>query len=672
MALSRLLAPRSIAVVGGGAWGGALAGACRSIGFDGDLWAVHPTRADIGGIAAVPQLADLPAPPDATFLAINREATVQAVSALNAMGAGGAVCFASGFREAASEMPDGPDLEAALLEAAGEMPILGPNCYGFLNALDSAALWPDVHGLQRVERGVAIVSQSSNIALNLTMQRRGLPVAVVACVGNGAQIGLAALSRALLEDDRVTALGLYIEGVGNLAAFAEMAKAAHAAGKPVVAVKSGATETARAATVSHTASLAGNDAGAMALFDRLGVVRVSDLETLIETLKVLHVAGPLGGSRVASMSSSGGEAGLMADLGTAHGLSFPPLDRRQSAGLRAALGPRVALSNPLDYHTYIWGDQDKLATCFGAMMAGDADVGTIVLDFPRADRCDGASWAPVVDAAAAVRATTGKPMALLSSLAETMPEDEAARMIALGLIPLAGLGAGLAALAGAARAGATADPGRIEIPRSVSGGRTLSEGGAKAMLRAQGVDVPRGVETAQPADAGMPYPVVLKALGLAHKTEAGLVALNLADAGAVRCAAARMAAEQFLVEEMVVGGVAELLVGVVRDPAHGFVLTLGAGGVLAEMLDDTVSLLVPATEAEIGAALNGLRLAPVLSGWRGRPGVDRASVVAAIMGVQRLVLAEADRLIEIEINPLICTETRAVAADALITLGESE
>ncbi|CAN0267331.1 unnamed protein product, partial [Chrysoparadoxa australica] len=175
--LSRLLRPRSIAVIGGGAWCANVIRECRKLGFDGPVWPVHPTRAEVGGVPAFARIEDLPEPPDAVYIGINRAATVEAVGVLSASGAGGAICFASGFAEAQAELADGADLQAALLAAAGNMPVLGPNCYGFLNALDRVALWPDQHGMVPVERGVAILSQSSNVALNLTMQRRGLPIA---------------------------------------------------------------------------------------------------------------------------------------------------------------------------------------------------------------------------------------------------------------------------------------------------------------------------------------------------------------------------------------------------------------------------------------------------------------------------------------------------------------
>ena len=179
----------------------------------------------------------------------NRHATVDVVAELAAMGAGGAICFASGWTEAGE-----PELQQKLIDAAGAMPILGPNCYGVINYLDGALLWPDQHGGVRVEKGVALVSQSSNIVINLGMQQRALPVAYVACLGNAAVVGLAELTGALLDDPRVTAVGLYIEGIDDAPAFAALAERAREMGKGIVAIKSGKTELSRTAAASHTAS----------------------------------------------------------------------------------------------------------------------------------------------------------------------------------------------------------------------------------------------------------------------------------------------------------------------------------------------------------------------------------------------------------------------------------
>ena len=676
--LGRLLRPKSIAIVGGGAWGASVIVQCRKMGFTGDLWAVHPKRAEVEGVPSVPEIKDLPGVPDAVFLGVNRVATVAAVAQLSRMGAGGAVCFASGFLEAQAESGDGADLQEQLLSAAGEMPVLGPNCYGFINYLDGALLWPDQHGGQACTRGVAILTQSSNMAINLTMQARGLPVAYVVTAGNQAQTGLAEIAAALLQDDRVTALGLHIEGVGDIRALEQMAATARHLGKPVVALKVGKSEQARAAAVSHTASLAGSDAGGQALLERLGIARVNSLPALLESLKLLHFAGRLCSNRIASLSCSGGEASLMADTAMGFDVAFPVLTEGQHSALRAALGPMVALANPLDYHTYIWGDAPAMARTFTAMAADDLGACCIVTDFPRADRCDTSAWDCVIEAAGLARAQVDTPLLLVATLPEAMSEEMAARIIAAGCIPMCGLDDTLAAISAAAWIGSKMDLAQpVLLPGAVINSSVLSEAAAKAALSNYGVQVPQAVRVTGSQDAAAAaerfgYPVVLKGEGAAHKSEAGLVRLNLMDLEAVRLAAEAMPSDAFLLEAMVTDSVAELLVGVTRDAAHGFVLTLAAGGVLTELLADSASMLIPATKQDILRALDGLRISKLLNGYRGKPAADRAAIVTAILALQDYVVAHADRLEEVEINPLICGAAGAVAADALIRIGESK
>src|SRR5699024_3721196 len=197
MPLHRLFRPRSIAVFGGREAAN-LIEQCDRMGFAGDIWPLHPYRDTVAGRRCYRNVDELPAAPDAAFVGVNRHATIDIVAALAARGAGGAVLYASGFAEAADDQAGGNALQQRLLAAAGDMPVLGPNCYGFINYLDNAPLWPDQHGGEHVERGVAIVTQSSNLTISLTMQRRGLPVAYVVTVGNQAQTGLAAVAHALL------------------------------------------------------------------------------------------------------------------------------------------------------------------------------------------------------------------------------------------------------------------------------------------------------------------------------------------------------------------------------------------------------------------------------------------------------------------------------------------
>ena len=665
--LSRLLRPRSIAVIGGGAWCAAVIGQLRKSGFAGPVWPVHPKAAEIGGFRAYSSLAALPHAPDAAFVGINREATVGAVAALSRLGAGGAVCFAAGFAEVA----DGVALNADLLAGAGAMPILGPNCYGMINALDGALLWPDQHGCLPVARGVAILTQSSNIAINLTMQARALPIAYVITCGNQAQTTQAQIALGLLDDPRVTAIGLHVEGFGNTADWQALARKARDRSVPLIALKVGRSVQAQSATISHTASLAGGDAGAQALLDRLGIARVNDLPTFLETLKLLHVTGPLPSNRIATVSCSGGEASLAADTAYGRDLSFPPLNPRQSDDLFDALGPKVALANPLDYHTYIWRDTARMTDTFSAMIDPDLALTLLIVDFPRADRCDPADWECTIAGALAARARTGGNLGMVASLPELMPEDVAARLMAGGVVPLNGLTEALAAAEAAQRRTPIDLDLDLALPAPVGATVTLTEAEAKAALAAHGLPVPQNRRAATAdlvaaAAAALTAPYVLKGEGIAHKSEAGAVVLNLPDPQSVSVAAESMQATSYLIEEMIDGTVAELLIGVLHDPAHGLVLTLAAGGVLTELLSDSVSLLLPASDDSVKQALFRLKCAPLLHGFRGRPAADVPAILRAIRAIQDYALANRAVLAEVEVNPLLCTPTRAVAADALI------
>ena len=665
--LSRLLRPKSIAIIGGGAWCRSVLGQLRKAEFPGDIWLVHPKGGEIGGLPVHTSIGDLPEAPDASFVGINREATIDVVAALSGMGAGGAVCFASGFAEVA----DGHDLNARLLAAAGDMPILGPNCYGMINAIDGALLWPDQHGLTRVEGGVAILTQSSNIAINLTMNRRGLPIAYVVTCGNQAQTTQAEIAAGLLDDPRVTAIGLHIEGFGDIALWQTLARKARDQGVPLIALKVGRSAEAQSATISHTASLAGGDAGAQALLDRLGIARVNDLTTFLETLKLLHAVGPLPSGKIASISCSGGEASLAAD--TAHGraLEFPPLKQRQHDALFAALGPKVALANPLDYHTYIWRDTPAMTAAFSGMIDPDLAMTFLIVDFPRTDRCDPSDWECTIQAALGTRANTGGNVAMVATLPELMPEEVAERLIAGGVVPMNGLTEAIAA-AEAAKARVMPDLDLdLVIPPALRDSATLTEAEAKAELAGFGLRTPkRARATSAEAAAGeaekMGFPVVLKGEGFAHKSEAGAVVVGLESGDAVKAAAEKMGANSFLVEEMVTGGVAELLIGVVKDPAHGFVLTVGAGGILTEVIADSASCLIPASDETLNQCLNRLKVVKLLDGFRGKPAADRVAILTAIHAIQDYVIANAGTVEEVEVNPLICTPDTAIAVDALI------
>ena len=668
--LTRLLKPKSIAVIGGGAWCASIISAAKQIGFDGALHPVHPTGKQIAGHKSLRSLEEVPGPIDAAFIGVNRHATLDVVAQLRRLKAGGAICFASGFSEAAAEDAAAQDLQAALIEAAGEMPILGPNCYGFVNAFDGCAIWPDQHGCSRVQRGVAILTQSSNIAINLTMQNRGLPIGYMLTCGNQAQTAQTDIALQLLDDERVTAIGLHIEGFGNLRGWEALAQKARAKGVTLIALKSGVSQQAQAAAVSHTASLTGSDTGADAFLQRLGIRRARSLPVFLESLKLAHQFGPLSSNRIASISCSGGEAALAADTAQGTGLIFPPLNPRQAKDLSAALGPMVAMANPLDYHTYIWRDQAAMTQAWAAMADDEIAMTLLVSDYPRADLCDASDWECVTQAAIEATRRTGRPFAVVASLAELLPEQTAKTLMDHGVGAIHGLDHGLEALDVMSRPMAPpAEP--VLLPGIDRDAELVDEQSAKLALAAHGLTIPPSVvvtdrSTAGQAAADVGFPVALKTLGLAHKTGANGLALGLNTRAEVEIAAPRLADGPLLVERMVAGTLVEVLVGVTRDPAHGFVLTLGAGGTMTDVLRDRASLLIPATRAEVTARLKDLNIAPLLEGFRGNPPVDLDALLAAIDAVQAYVLANAERVEEVEINPLICTQDNAIAADALI------
>ena len=681
--LRRCLSPASIAVVGGREVERVVF-QCRKMGFAGDIQVVNPGRAELGGLPCVPDIDALTVAPDAAFVAIPAEPSIDAVERLSGMGAGGAVCYASGFREVGAA-----DRHQRLLAAAGDMPVIGPNCYGFINAVNGAVLWPDQHGMGRCDSGVAIFSASGNISINMTMQRRGLPLALMVSIGNQANVGVEELLQAVLEDDRITAVGLLIEGLRDLPKFVEVAGRAAEAGKPVVALKLGRSAAGAHIAMSHTATLAGESGLYDALFRRLGVAQAPDLETFLESLKLLSVCGTLRGNRVASMSCSGGEASMVADLAEGFDISFPPLDPQHRMAVAATLNEYVNVDNPLDYHTFIWGDSAGLEATFAAMMRGGYDLTLLVLDFPATNNCDATEWEEAARAFARVVGNSGYPGAVVVSMGENVT-GAVIRELARHDIPvLMGIPQALGAIEAASGAGRTRHP----LPRLPSpvhghgvtmgprGPETCSEPHAKGLLADSGFRIPRGslarsVDDAVALAGEIGFPVVMKVSGegVAHKSEHGGVRTGIGDPGAAREAAEALLAVsgQVLVEEMVQGGVAELLLGVARDPQFGHYFMIGTGGIQVELVADSAVLLPPLSGADIRQALSALKFAPLLEGYRGGLPADIDAVVDSMMALEAFVDARRDHLLEVDINPLIVHPRGqgATVADALIVFSQ--
>jgi acyl-CoA synthetase (NDP forming) len=689
--LRRLLAPSSLAFVGGRGIAGAVR-RCREFGFTGDIWLVNPREREIDGIRCHPSVADLPDAPDATFIAIPAAPAIDVVRELAARGAGGAIVYASGFAETGEQ---GAALQTRLVEAAVDMALLGPNCYGLLDGLHGSALWPVAHGAARVESGVAVITQSGNLAYNLSMTTRGVPFAYLASVGNQALINVAHLIDAFLDDPRVRAIGVHLEGLKAVGAFSEAASRALARGVPIVALKSGVSQLGAQLALSHTSSLAGSDALYDALFKRLGVIRAKDPVGMVETLKLLSLSGVPKSRKLAALATSGGDAGLVADLAEVHGIGFPPVGERGRAQLQEILPSYATIANPLDFTTTPWGNADAMRACCDALLSDAPGAATMILDYPKEESGERDACAIAADAFAASARRHGVPGAVISVFPDLMPADHAARIANAGVAPLQGLAEGLAAIGAAMWYDATrtrvlAADALASLPVQQPGAgrplrRVCDEWTSKRMLAAHGLTIPAG-ERVAPADAPeaaerLGFPVCVKVVSeeLPHKTEAGAVVLKLDSPQAVARAVAQMTdsvaayaphvrVEQVLVERMAAAPVVELIVGVKREANFGLALVLGIGGVLVELIRDTATLLLPVRPDDVRAALLGLKLGPLFTGHRGGRRADLDAAVANVMAIAQFASEHADSLVELDVNPLLVLEDGAVAVDALVVL----
>jgi acyl-CoA synthetase (NDP forming) len=678
--IARFLNPRTIAVFGGAQAGQAIV-ECDRMGFDGEIWPVHPSKDEILGRPVYRSVQELPGSPDAAYVGVNRTLTVDVVRGLADRGAGGAVCFATGFAE---EGDQGAELARELLDASGEMPLLGPNTYGYLNYLTGAALWPDQQGGRLVDRGVGIITMSSNVGFNLTMQRRGLPIAFMVSLGNRLKFDLHDAIRALAGEERVTALGLYLETMPDPRAFQAAVDVAREMSKPVVALKTGRSDVAQKMVVSHTASLAGSDELVSALFERAGVARVGSLEALIEALKVLHVLGPLGGGRVGAMSTSGGDLTLLADA-MGPDLSLPRLSEHAARRLTETVHERVVAANPLDYQMFTWDDEEANAANFTALLSEGFDVALCLLDYPREDLCDQSTWGGAERGFVRAVKQTGTKGAVLATFADTVSESVAVRLMEDGVAMLAGIDAGVAGVQAAVDVGAAwgRAPGPpLLLPRDASSDpvAVLDEAASKRLLARAGVPVPDsrvvvGADDAAAAARVLGFPVAVKALGIAHKTEVGGLRLNLRGAVEVSAAVAEMSdlSDAFLVERMVEGAVAELIVGVARDEQFGPYLVVGGGGILVELTKDSASLLLPTARDDVLRALDRLRCAPLLHGFRGAAPADVDAVADVVLAIAGMVERDPASIAELDVNPLlVLAQGRgAVAADALVRIHKA-
>jgi acetyl-CoA synthetase len=416
------------------------------------------------------------------------------------------------------------------------------------------------------------------------------------------------------------------------------------------------------------------------------------LGSLCETLKLLHAGGALPGKKVLVLGASGGDMAMTADVSRALDLDFAAIPDDSAVALRELLTDRVTVANPFDIHTYLWFDPPALGRVFRTVLNAGYDAVGFMLDCPPEQKADTSSYHRVIDefiaaAQAAAAGGAASRAALMASLPETISAGIRKRCFDGGVVPMQGQREALEALSLAGGIGAAWRSrlgAQLHVPPKRGAGSqaySLSEAEGKQALAAFGIPIPRGrvvtVGKVPETAAALGFPVVIKAVGahLEHKSEVGGVVLNVRSTAEAAAAGARLAAlsDTLLVEQMTTDGVAEILIGVIVDPQFGQVLVLSAGGVLTELLSDSVSLLPPWTRESISEALRRLAVAKLLTGFRGKPRGDTGALMECILQIARYASATSATLIEIDVNPVIVRPDGegVVAVDTMIRLYKS-
>ena len=695
--VAELMRPRSVCVVGASEdeakFGGRIMRNLLDQGFAGEIVPINPHRGSVFGHAAHPSIAAAGRAVDLVIVAVPRDGAVAVVDEAGAAGARGVIVVSSQFSDAGTG--EGRAAEASLVAAAHRWGtrIIGPNCIGIVSPAHAFALCPSpvLPGRPPLKGPVGLVSQSGAM-MGTALDRartQGIGFSHALSIGNQADVDLCEVVDYLVDDPSTGVICSYVEGFRSPHRLAPAARRARAAGKPWLMVKAGRTDAGSAAAFSHTASIAGDHPTLQAICRELGIVLMDDVEAMIALAALLARSSRGSGRRIAVVSPSGGGCAMAADRLAEAGLALA----RLGAPTVAALSPMYpgGVANPIDVGAA--GD--------GASMSFTRQTHAAVLADAEVDAClTVLTAAPDITAFArmACEGAQGRGKAWLAVVATGEAGDGARRVFKDKAITFVDtLDTAVRVLDGWTRCGSAAEDTAAEscnpaappldLPRDLPrGAAVLDEAAAKALLAASGVRVNEGIVAATPDEAAsgaarIGFPVVLKIVSpdIVHKSDAGGVALGLSSAAETRQAAERMVERAraavpgariagFLVQQQVPRGV-ELLVGARRDAQFGMMLVVGAGGTLAEWLNDVCIAPAPVSPQKAGRMLQALKMAPVLAGLRGAPATDLAAACDAIARFSRLACAGRERILEMEINPLVVLEAGCVAVDARARLA---
>jgi acyl-CoA synthetase (NDP forming) len=678
--LTPLFEPRSVAVVGASndpvKWGyglarGALRGADRR-----PVYLVNRNGGEVLGRPAYRSLAELPAPAELVVVAVPEPAFAETVDAALAAGARAVVGITAGLGEAGEEGRARERAVAERVRAAGAI-LLGPNCLGVFDA--DARL--DIGWSELPAGPIGLISQSGNLALELALlaQEAGLGFSRFVSLGNQADVEAAELVEAFTAHAATRVIALYVEDFRDGRAFARACAAATDAGKPVVLLAAGRSAASVRAARSHTGALVSDLVAVEAASRAAGIELVQTPRELLDVAQALLSPSAPSGRRIAVFGDGGGHGVIAADLAAAAGLELPPLGHDLAAALADTLGPTASVENPVDLAgggEQDFGSFERVARLL--LESGEVDAALLTGYFggyaeygPEYE----AREASVADGMAAAAADARRPLVV-----QTMyPRGPAAAALRSAGVPVYGdIAAAVGALARLAERAARLPPGVPALPRPAAPVAAEGYFEARELFEAAGVPfvAARRVTTVTEALAAadeLGYPVVLKALGLLHKSDAGGVVLGLAGPEELERSFSEMATRLepagYSVERTAaVSDGVEVIAGTRRDGRFGPVVLAGIGGLYAELLGDVAVALAPVTPDEAAELLRRLRGAPLLLGARGRPALALEAAASAIAALSA-VAALHPEIAELEVNPLLVTPHEVLGLDARIVLA---
>ena len=689
--LSKLLNPRTIAIVGASEKFGAgslVIENLHTLGYEGNIIPISPKYESVRGYRCYPTLLDVPREIEIDSIAIvlGSQQVIPILQQAGARGVRGAWAFASGFGETGDQ---GTRLQEELRSLCLDHHIhfIGPNCVGYANLHGKVGTYSAPISPTMRKGNVGVVAQSGSVILALANSNRRVGFSYLISSGNEAVLDIADYMTYLLEDPNTEIVAAFIETIRRPEAFVEVCERAAELRKPIIAVKVGRSELARQSAVTHTGAMTGSDRIQDAFLKRLGVIRVDDLDQLLETAEAFSRcrARLPGGGRVGMITVSGGEIGLVGDLSEGLSLSFPALSKEGYDELRRRLPPYTSVGNPLDG----WGSGDLVETYPACLevLAREKEIDLIAVSQdspPGMAQKQIDQYAEV--ARAAVRAVAvGKPVVAFSHVSGGLDQTIKGVLDQGGIPFLQGTRESLLAIDHLVRYGQflkgreTGTRGQGQSPRSLATflgeikgrRRVLPDGQAKKVLQAYGIPlaqerVVQSVDQALGAAEKIGYPLVLKGLSpqIPHKTEAGLVRLNVKDGKELRVAYEEIlknarsfrpgaVVEGVLIQEKVPSDAVEMIVGISRDPSFGPAVVLGLGGIWVELLADSSLRLPPIRAEDAWEMIGELKGRRILEGFRGRPKADTEALVRVLVQIGQMATDLRDVLISLDLNPLM-------------------